>query len=519
MKVALAKEMREIDKSAVNQYGIPEIVLMENAGAAVAKNIQKMLGLLPGRKIAIFAGKGNNGGDAFVAARHLNNYGAKVKVYIIGDIHAIDGASKINVEILKKMDIDILQVSSERDWDKVKIGLAFSDLLVDGLLGTGFHGELNGELKRMITMLNDSQKSVVAIDIPSGVEADTGKVPSVAVKAAITITFALPKIGLLLYPGADFAGKVKIAAIGLPNVLLENENIKQNMVNDNTVKCLLVKRPVDAHKGSCGKVLVIAGSSGLTGAACLVSAAAMRTGAGVVTLAIAESLQAIVESKLTEVMTYPLPEVEKGIIGESALPVLLDLAQRYDVIEIGSGLGRNPQTFKLLQAFVEKTDKQLIIDADAIHACAKMHEVVRRAKIMPILTPHIGEMAVLANRSVQEIKDGLIAIAKEVSRLLNAIIVLKSARTVVAYPDGNVYINIKGNAGMATAGSGDVLAGVISGLFAQGLLSYSAAVAGVYLHSLAGDLAADSGMVGLMASDIINTLPAARLQIEKQLEV
>lgn len=519
MKAAFAEEMREIDRKAFYEYGVPEAVLMENAGAAVAQHVRKMLGPAEGKKAAVFAGKGNNGGDAFVAARHLMNYGVKVKVYIIGDAGALQGSSKMNFEILKKMGIDILQVLSERDWDKVKIGLAFSDLAVDGLIGTGFHGGLSGEMARAVQMINDAQKPVVAVDVPSGVEADTGKALPVAVKAARTVTFGLPKIGLLLYPGAAYAGRVETAAIGLPAVLLENEDIKQNMVDDNTIRGLMVKRPADAHKGSCGRVLAIAGSRGLTGAACMVAEAAMRAGAGVVTLAIAESLHEIAENKLTEVMTYPLPEIEKGVIGESALPVLLELAQKYDVVEIGSGIGRNPETLKLIRSFIEKTDRQLVIDADAIHACAGMTDTLKNAKITPILTPHPGEMAALANRPVDQIQDGFVVVAREFAQKLNVIIVLKNARTVVAYPDGTVYINMKGNAGMATAGCGDVLAGVISGLFAQGLLSYSAAVAGVYLHSLAGDWTAKVGMVGLMASDIIKALPAARLQIEKQLKV
>ena len=514
MKIALAKQMREIDQIAIHQYGIPEIVLMENAGVAVAKIVKNFLVDFSGKKVAIFAGKGNNGGDAFVVARHLHNCGIKVKVYIVGNAEKICGSSKINLDILQNMNIDILQVSSERDWDKVKIGVAFSDLLIDGLLGTGFNGELSAEMVKIINIMNDSQKLVVAIDVPSGVSIDTGKVLSSAVRANVTVTFGLPKIGLLLYPGASYAGKIEIIDIGLPNELLKNEHIKQNMVNDNMVKRLLTKRLADAHKGSCGRVLVIAGSRGMTGAACLVSRAAMRSGAGVVTLAIAESLYEIVDTKLTEVMTYPLPEIEKGVLGESALPILIELARNYDVVEIGSGLGRHPETLKFIQAFVQQVDKQLIIDADAIHACAPVSHILASAKIMPILTPHLGEMSALTKYSVQQIKDNFISIARDFALRLNAIIILKNARTVVAYPDGNVYINTKGNAGMATAGSGDVLAGVVSGIFAQGVLSYSAAVAGVYLHALAGDLAAESGMVGLMANDIVEKLPVARLNMD-----
>lgn len=515
MKIATAQQMREIDEQAINQYGIPEIVLMENAGVEVAKSIDQVIGKIAGKKICIFAGKGNNGGDGFVAARHLSNQGAKVKVYIIGDAQKIQGAARINLAILQKMRIEVVSVLSERDWDKVKIALALSDCLIDALIGTGFNCELRIEMEKIINMMNDASKPIVAIDLPSGVEANTGKVPVTAIKAVLTVSFGLAKVGLIFYPGAAYAGEILVADIGLPNVLLKGEHIKQNMINTSMVKRLFIKRLPDAHKGSCGKVLVIAGSIGLTGAAVLVSNAALRAGAGVVTLAIAQSLHDIVETKLTEVMTRPLPEVRKGVLGEAALSELLVLAKDYDVIEIGSGLGHDPQTLHLVREFVRQADKQFILDADAIHAYQGIGEQLRKAKIMPILTPHLGEMANLLNLPISEIKADLIGTARATAEKFNVIVVLKSARTVVAYPDGNVYINIRGNAGMATAGTGDVLAGVISGLFAQGLLSYSAAVTGVYLHAFAGDLVAGSGMVGLIASDIVNVLPAARLGIEE----
>lgn len=515
MKIATAQQMRAIDEQAIKQYGIPEIVLMENAGVSVAKSVDQVIGKIGGKKICIFAGKGNNGGDGFVAARHLSNQGAKVKVYIIGDMQKIQGAAKVNLEILQKMCIEVLPLLSERDWDKVKIALTLSDCLIDALIGTGFKNQLQTEMEKVINMMNDIGKPIIAIDLPSGVEANTGKVPVTAIKATLTVSLGLTKVGLILYPGAAHAGEILVADIGLPNVLLVDEHIKQNMINTNIVKRLLIKRMPDVHKGSCGKVLVIAGSTGLTGAAVLASNAAIRAGAGIVTLAIAQSLHDIVETKLTEVMTYPLPELKKGVLGESALPELLRLAPNYDVIEIGSGLGRDPETLQMVREFIRQADKQIIIDADAIHAYQGMGEKLREAKIMPILTPHLGEMANLLNLSISEIKDDLIGTARAAAEKFNAIIVLKSARTVVAYPDGNVYINIRGNAGMATAGTGDVLAGVISGLFAQGLLSYSAAITGVYLHAFAGDLVAGSGMVGLISSDIVNVLPAARLGIEE----
>lgn len=515
MKIATAQQMREIDHQTIHQYGVPEIALMENAGGEVSKVIVQMLESVAGKKICIFAGTGNNGGDGFVAARHLINQKAKVKVFIFGDQNRMKPSARINLDILKNMGLDILHVESERDWDKVKIALAFSDCFVDALLGTGFNGAVRPEMEKIINMMNGMGKPIVAVDIPSGVEANTGCVRTTAIQAMTTVSFGLPKMGLFLYPGAAHTGEILIADIGIPNVLLADGNIKQNIINTSMVKSLLLKRSADVHKGNCGKVLIVAGSNGLTGAAVLAATAALRSGAGIVTLAVAQSLQDVVETKLTEVMTYPLTEKKAGVLSVTALPELLKLAQKYDVIAIGPGIGRDDDTFELVCEFVKQVDKQVIIDADAIQAfCGKGKELAT-SKLIPVLTPHWGEFSDLLGISIDEIKSDIVGIARKAAEEFNSIIVLKSARTVVAYPDGNVYINIRGNAGMATAGSGDVLTGIISGLFAQGLLSYSAAVAGVFLHSFAGDLAAQSGMVGLIASDIMQALPAARLAINE----
>lgn len=514
MKIATAQIMREIDKQAVETYGIPHVALMENAGAEVAKAARARIGDAAGKKICIFAGKGNNGGDGFVAARHLNNYGAKVKVYIVGNADNIQGAAKINLDILLNMNLDVMQVSGERDWDKMKIALAFSDFLIDGLLGTGFKDGLRPDMERAIRMINDAQKPVLAIDLPSGVEADTGRVDSIAVRSDLTVTFGLPKPGLFFYPGAAYAGEISTADIGLPDVLLSGEHIKQNLINTSTVKRLIPKRLPDAHKGSSGKVLVVAGSAGLTGAAALASCAALRSGAGVVTLAAAQSLHDLLAVKLTEVMTRPLPEIDRGVIGETALSAILEMAKAHDVIVVGPGLGRNPSTFRLARELVCQTDKQLILDADAIRAFQGVGKELRDAKYPPVLTPHLGELASLMNVPVEKIKDDLAGIARLAAERYRSIVALKSARTVVAHPDGAVYINIRGNAGMATAGAGDVLAGAIGALFAQGLSNYNAAVSGVFLHALAGDLAAEKKTVGLIATDILNALPAARFEVE-----
>lgn len=513
MKVVTAGEMRKIDKEAIENFGIDKLVLMENAGIKIAAAVENILRPPTNNKIIIFAGTGDNGGDAFVAARHLLDNNRKVKVYIIGDADKISGAAKRNLDILLNLDADVMQVATERDWDKVKIGLAIFDIVVDGLVGTGFHGSLQGDLLRVIKLINDVQKPVIAIDIPSGVLADSGKVESLAVKATKTVSFGLPKLGIVLYPGARFAGEVVVEQISLPQQLMNDYNIKQNLLTDCLAKSMLVKRDPAVHKGSCGKVLVIAGSNGMTGAAVLAASAALRTGAGVVTLAIAESLQDIVANKLTEVMTKPLPEMKKGIIGMSALPVLLELAKSFDVVEIGSGLGRDSETLDLVRSFVLAAEVPMVIDADALYALPELSvEQLADIKYTPILTPHIGEMAALTGKDIADVENDLIDIARQTAANMKGIIVLKSARTIVADLEQNVYINTRGNAGMATAGSGDVLAGCISALRAikQSDNIYEAAVSGVYLHALAGDIAASNGEIGIVAGDIMKSIPAAR---------
>jgi len=516
MRIVTAEKMREIDRESIEVYGIPELVLMENAGVQVANEVEALLADVRQKKLCLCCGSGNNGGDGFVAARHLANRGAKVKVFLLGDMQHLSEAAQMNLDVVSNMNIDILQIASERDWDKVQVSLAFADAIVDGLLGTGFQGCLREPVEKLIHMINEAQKPVVAIDLPSGIEADTGAVTTVAVAASVTVSFGLPKLGLLFYPGAPYVGKLMVDGIGIPYQLLEDSKIQQQLIDIELVQQLLEKRSPTVHKNSCGRVLVIAGSVGLTGAAALASQAALRSGAGVVTLAVAESLQAIMAVKLTEVMTQALPETDRGFLGEAALPGLLELSAKYDAVVIGPGLGRKPATQQLIRDFVCQCEVPCILDADAIQAYCGAGEALREAKATPILTPHLGEMAALLEISVVELKADLLALARQAAGAYNSVFVLKSEKTIVVFPNGMVSIATTGNPGMATAGSGDVLSGTIAGLKAQGMSAGNAALAGVFLHGFAGDLAANNGMTGLIAGDIIAALPAARLGLANE---
>lgn len=508
MKIALAAEMKKIDKRAIEEYGVPEILLMENAGREVASAFEEYLGDVSGKRICVLAGSGNNGGDAFVAARHLMNRGAQISVFLVGSPAHLTKSAALNRDIIIKMGVAVHVLETERDWDKLQVTLRFVDGVVDGILGTGFQGSLREPVSRVVRMVNSHGKPVVAVDIPTGVEADTGNTAPEAIRADITVTFGLPKFGHMICPGETATGKLLVDDIGIPKALLDDEAIHQTYLDEATVAPILLPRPLDAHKGSCGRILVIAGSRGMTGAAALASRAALRSGAGIAVLALPASLQEMMAGKLTEVMTKPLPETSDGAIDIAALGDALALSEAFDAVLIGPGLGRAQETQKFVQDFCAAVKKPLIMDADAIHAFHGKTEAFKSFAFVPILTPHLGEMAHLLGLTVDELRSSLLDMAREAAHEYHAVFVVKSECTMVIYPDGQVFLTSKGNAGMATAGAGDVLAGAIAGLMKQTAAGL-APLAGVYIHGLAGDLAAKEKGYGLIATDILENLPHA----------
>lgn len=514
MKVVTAKEIHEIDRLAIEEYGIPGIALMENAGAAVAREIIEHFGHVSNKKVCVFCGKGNNGGDGFVVARHLYNHGAKVKVFLLAGKTGIAQDAAVNMAILEKMGLDIMEVSGERDWDKVHLAVTFADCLIDAMVGTGFKGQLTGTMARVAETLNRSGKRIFAVDIPSGLDGDTGQITGVAVQASCTVTFSLAKQGVLLYPGAAYVGDLRIVDIGIPYPMLADEKIKQNLICTKAVKELLSRREPDAHKGSNGSALVIAGSKGFSGAAALASLAVLKAGAGIAMLGVPESLHDIMEVKVTEVITKPLPESAEGSLALEALADIQELSEGVKVVALGPGLGRHAGTMDLVRQSITRFEKPMVLDADALYALVGHTDLLGKAKALPVLTPHPGEMARLVGLTSQEVNEDRVYIARQAAIEWQCIVVLKGAPTVISFPDGEVYINTSGNEGMGTAGTGDVLTGTITGLIAQGMSSHAAALAGVYLHGLAGDIAAQNGKIGLTASELLNALPAARTGIE-----
>ena len=514
MKVVTSQQMREIDRKAIEENKLSGLALMENAGLRIFQSLKNIYTDLRLKKIIIFSGSGNNGGDGFVVARRLYDFGVKAKVFLLAPFNKIKGEAGENLNIIDKMGVELIEAETVK-LEEIQKATQNSDLIIDAILGTGLQGRVIGLKAKIINLINLAGKEVVAIDVPSGLNVDTGKIVGPCIKATHTITLALPKIGLMLFPGTNYAGKVTVEDIGIPSYLLKNDKIKTNMVTQEIVKSLLPLRATSSHKGSFGKVLILAGSAGMTGAAYLASDAAMRSGTGVVVLGIPRSLNQIMEVKLTEVMTLPLAETKKQSLGEEAEETILKLMKDFSVLGVGPGISRELETQQLVRKIIEKSNIPLVVDADAIYALSKDTTILKKVKVPLVITPHPGEMAKLINKDIDYVLDNQLDIAREIAQEFGIIVVLKGARTIVVNKEGEAYINIGDNSGMATGGTGDVLTGIICGLIAQGADSFSAAIAGVYIHSLAGNLARDiKGERGMIASDILSQIPQAFLNTE-----
>ena len=506
MKLTTVAEMRNIDRRAIQEIGIPEVVLMENAAREVFLALDSLLGGVDGKRICVVAGTGNNGGDAFAAARHIANAGGRPKVFVLGKTEKMSASAAVNFNVVCNMGIEVFSLQEERDWDKLQVVLKTADGVVDGILGTGFHGTLRPEARRLIEAVNRAELPVLSIDVPSGVEADNGQVEDVAVAAAMTVTLGAPKWGMMFAPGSVYCGKLLSDGIGIPRSILEDERIRQEFLLEASVRQCLLPRPVDCHKGNCGRILVIAGSRGMTGAAVLAARAALGIGAGIVTLACPESLNDIYEAKLTEVMTLPVQDNGSGHFALDNAEELLSAASGYDLVLLGPGLGRTEEAQAFVRAFVAGTAVPVVLDADGIYAFRERGELLAKCRHVPVLTPHLGEMACLLGITVPELKEDLLDLGREAAKEYNTVFVIKSETTVVIYPDGMAYVSHGGNAGMATAGCGDVLAGLIAGLYKQ-VMEGRQPLAGVYIHSRAGELAYEKKGNCLIAGDIAAMIP------------
>ncbi len=512
--VVTAAEMVEIDRNAIDKIGIPGMVLMETAGRKVVELIQQKY-QVTNKIITVVCGKGNNGGDGFVIARDLHNLGAHVHVYLAGDPEAVKGDAKTNLIALKKLQVEI-KSASHKDFSA---SLAEADLIVDALLGTGVIGQLKPEIANLVEKMNLTGTPIIAVDLPTGMETDTGAIHGACVQAAHTITMGHLKRGLLFSPGREFARNVHVADIGFPKINSQYDDINCFRINREFIKNIFPQRARDAFKNRVGQVFLLAGSPGMTGAACLASEAVLRVGAGLAILGIPKSLNPILEAKLTEVMTLPLLETETGSVSFEAKNQISERLEWAHVLALGPGLTAHPDVRDLVKWLLWTYERTIILDADALNCLQNDSDVVKKSKAELILTPHVGELSRLMKMKTSDITKNPIEVTKQAAKDLNAVIVLKGAPTVIASPDGGVFINSTGNPGMATAGMGDVLTGMISGLSAQSLSPIESAIAGVYLHGFAGDTAAQElGQSALLAGDILKSLPGVLKEFDEKNE-
>jgi len=501
------KEMKSIDNRAITKHGIPGLVLMENAGRGVVKVIENCFDLSRSPKVTIVCGSGNNGGDGMVVCRHLQAAGAVPKCFLLGKKKKLRGDARTNLDILESAGFHIVEMENSVTREFTE-HLQQSDLLVDAIFGTGFEGKLEGLAARVVERMCGSGIPIVAVDCPSGVNSDDGRVENLCVNATVTVTMCLPKTGLFLYPGREAVGQLWVADIGIPESITSEAGVVAQVLESHEI--VLPPREPAGYKTTFGQVAVISGSTGMTGAGAMASCACLRCGAGMVTLCLPESLNIALEAKLTAVMTYPLPETAAKTLSLNALRAIEPLLRKIDVIAIGPGLSTHPETAKLVSSLIQKVTVPMVVDADAINAMSGRVHLFKKRKAPTVITPHPGEMARLTGLPASEIMEDRLGVASRFAAESSAVTVLKGAPTVIASPDGKVFINPKGNSGLATAGSGDVLTGIIAGMLSQGLDPVEAAKTSVYLHGLAGDIVADQYTeYGVVATDLLEAIPSA----------
>ncbi len=515
MKIVTVEQMRQIDQECA-RLGTPTSVLMENAGKAVAEETRRHLGNLENQHILCLIGPGNNGGDGLVAARYLHDWGSRVSLYLCSQRPADD----TNLKLVKERNITCIDAAQDKNLKKFDGLLASATGVIDALLGTGKMRPLKGIFRQVLERVGTARKNqnlgIIAVDLPSGLDADSGAVDPACLHADMTVTMAFPKLGLFGFPGAERVGKLKIADIGIPEHLADS--VMTELITSDWARTVLPKRPLNANKGSFGRVLVAAGSINYIGAAYLACNGALRVGAGLVTLATATSLQPILASKLTEVTYLPLPESQPGIISAEAAELVTRQFSQYNVLLLGCGLGQSQSAKEFVSSLLlGKELPALVLDADALNILSSIPDWWQRLPDGAILTPHPGEMSRLCGLSIEEVQADRSGIARRFAGKWRKTIVLKGAHTIIAAPDGSCRISPFANPGLATAGTGDVLAGAIAGLLAQGLSLSDAACLGVYLGCEAGEMIGNMlGDAGMIASDLLPALPVVIKQLKNK---
>ncbi|MFP4572994.1 MAG: NAD(P)H-hydrate dehydratase [Desulfobacterales bacterium] len=508
MYILTADEMREMDRRTIENFGLPGRLLMENAGRGAVRSIFRAWPDVYTRSVAVIAGKGNNGGDGFVIARYLFQHGVDVSVYLLAERSRVTGDAAANLGLIETLGIPLTELADELSFSGYRKEIAEKDLIIDAILGTGLDSQVKGYFHEVIDFINNSRTPVFSVDIASGLHTETGMPCGICVHADATATFAFAKLGHMLLPGAGYTGRLSIVDIGIPPYIVHSAEPRHQLLTAGWIRSQLTPRDPQAHKGNTGHVLAAAGSPGKTGAAAMTAMSALRSGAGLVTLAVPESINSSVESLAVEAMTHPLDDDKKAILGEKNVEELLSLAANKDCLALGPGIGTSETTVKMVGALIQKSPVPVVLDADAINCLAKNPAVLAKKKSEIILTPHPGEMARLADTTAAKIQEDRIAAARGFAEKHGVCLVLKGARTITASPDGHVYVNPTGNPGMASGGMGDVLTGMISGFIAQGKDPETACRMAVYLHGAAADLLAEKrGPFGYLATDIMHHVP------------
>jgi ADP-dependent NAD(P)H-hydrate dehydratase / NAD(P)H-hydrate epimerase len=514
MRILNADQMREADRRTIHDIGLASLVLMENAGRQVVAAIESLYPDLGDRSVAIVCGKGNNGGDGFFVARTLQQRGVDVSVFVIGKVSEVKGDARVNLEILGRIGQNVVEVADETAWELHGTEITGHDLIVDAMFGTGLKAALTGFYETVVADLNEGGVPIVSIDMPSGMSADTCDLIGDAIEATVTVTLGAPKLPLILPPAESKSGEVVVADIGIPADVFEQlEGPYIELLTREQMRPLIPARAVDAHKGDFGRVVVVAGSVGKAGAAALCAQGAMRSGAGLVTVASPRSCQPTIAAHAVEYMTEALDETPDGTVHFAAAAAVLAIDA--DVIVAGPGLGRGEGVTTFVRELLDKYDGPLVLDADALNAFADEPSLlVGREGRDLIITPHPGEMARLVGCTVEDLQADRIGIATDFVKRHKLYLVLKGYRTLVVTPEGKVFVNPTGCAGMATGGTGDVLAGMIAGWLGQLLDAEAACCLAVYLHGSAGELAdADNGEVSMTASDLVDHIGDAVLEL------
>jgi hydroxyethylthiazole kinase-like uncharacterized protein yjeF len=510
MKVLTSQQMKEIDRKAIEDLGILGPILMENAGLQIAMEIMDCFPDLEYEEIVIVAGKGNNGGDGLVVARHLYNQGCHPHVILLARMKELKGDAALNAGIAHRIGVKISEAPSEQEWRVQRKALKKATLVLDAIFGTGLIKPAKGLYAKVIEDINASEAYTIAVDIPSGLSSDSFQIFGPCVAADLTITLAAPKIAHVFPPAEEMVGELVVADISVPPELFEDDKLKLELVEEEQIFPYFKPRKKGAHKGNYGHLFILSGSLGKTGASIMAGKAALKMGAGLVTIGTPQSCLPIVARAMVELMTEPLPETPKKTFSADALERSLELLQDKDALLLGPGISTHPSTAEFVISLLPRIKVPVVLDADALNIIAEKPDLLKSLKNTAIVTPHPGEFARLLDLSTKEVVEKKLKLGPQFAQEYGIYLVLKSYKTLICTPDGKTYINPTGNPGMATAGSGDVLSGMIASMIIQEKDPLLATLAAVFVHGLSGDIGAQKiGEKALTAGKLITYLPVA----------